>query len=243
MANSIARFIAIAVLLSLMTGCGFIDYYFLPPPEDTAQELYEAGAEAMQEKNYAEAADYFTRLKDRYPFSPYTPQAEMNLGDALFLDESYAEAAEAYRDFEMLHPSNEAMPYILFQIGVSDYKTFSSIDRPADTILEALEYFHRLKEVYPDSEYAAQADDFILKCRKFQAEHELYVADFYYKRDHYYSAWKRYSFVMENFPELPEIQQYAESRAKMAYLRHQEAGSADYLRETQGSWKDWFDWL
>ncbi len=30
-------------LLLAVQACGLIDYYFLPRPEDTAQELYEAG--------------------------------------------------------------------------------------------------------------------------------------------------------------------------------------------------------
>ena len=35
-------------LVLLLNGCGAIDYYFLTPPEDTAQELYENARLSMQ---------------------------------------------------------------------------------------------------------------------------------------------------------------------------------------------------
>ena len=80
------RHLVLAACLLLLSGCGIIDYFFLPPPEDTAQELYEGANDAMQEKNYSQAAQYYTKLKDNFPFSPYTVEAELSLGDAFFLD-------------------------------------------------------------------------------------------------------------------------------------------------------------
>lgn len=79
------RHLVLAACLLLLSGCGIIDYFFLPPPEDTAQELYEGANDAMQEKNYSQAAQYYTKLKDNFPFSPYTVEAELSLGDALSL--------------------------------------------------------------------------------------------------------------------------------------------------------------
>jgi len=69
------RLLALLLLLSLplVSSCGLIDYYFLPPPDDTAQELFESGMDYMKEKRYANAAEHFIKLKDRYPFSPLTP--------------------------------------------------------------------------------------------------------------------------------------------------------------------------
>ena len=103
------RHLVLAACLLLLSGCGIIDYFFLPPPEDTAQELYEGANDAMQEKNYSQAAQYYTKLKDNFPFSPYTVEAELSLGDAFFLDGKYPEAAEAYKEFESLHPRHEAI--------------------------------------------------------------------------------------------------------------------------------------
>ena len=231
------------LLLFFCSGCGIIDYFFLSPPEDTAQELAEAGYEAMHEKDYTNAIEYFTKLKDRYPFSPYTPMAEVSLGDAYFLDEQYKAAVETYKEFESLHPRHESIPYVLFQIGVANFKQFKSIDRPQDNMAEALEYFYRVKETFPDSKYAKAADKYILKCRRYQAEHEIFVADFYWRTEKYNSAWKRYEYVVENYQDLPDIIQYARRRGKLAYFLYQKKVSELKRKQEQGSWKQWFDWL
>lgn len=237
----VTAFILTVTLFS--SGCALIDRYFLEPPEDTAQELFEAGNDAMQDRKYADAAEYFQKLKDRYPFSPYTQQAELSLGDAWFLAERYPEAVSAYREFEALHPRNENIPYVLFQIGVSNYSQFVSIDRPQTTISEALEYFYRLKDEHPESRYAQEADYYIAKCRRFLADHELYVADFYWKRSQWGAAWNRYQFVLDNFPDLPEVIEYAEKMAQLSYFEYQKTRSEEERAKEHGSWRQWFDWL
>ena len=119
------------LLLFLLSGCGVIDRFYLPPPDYTVQEIFEAANDAMRDRDYAKAARFYARVKDDYPFSPYAVEAELSLGDAYFLGEDYAQAAEAYRDFETLHPRHEAIPYALFQLGVSLRSGYISVDRAA----------------------------------------------------------------------------------------------------------------
>lgn len=241
--NRIPRLLAVMVMLLGLSGCGYIDYFLLPPPDDTAQELYEAGAEAMQDKDYMKAAEHFQRLKDRYPFSPYAARAEIGLGDAYFLDEQYIAASDAYVEFEALHPRHEMIEYVLFQIGMANYKSATAIDRPMDRIDTAIEYFRRVVEEFPDGKHASQARDYIVECRRKHAEHEIFVADFYWNLKRYGAAWTRYRHVVDNYTDLPEVVAYAEQRAKLAYLRHQKNVSDKEREREQGSWKQWFEWL
>ena len=243
MMRSIILFVRIAPLLFILSGCGLIDYFYLPVPEDTAQELWEAGSEAMREKDYYEAAEYFSKLIDRYPFSPYTVKAELGMGDAYFLNEDYVEAVDAYMEFESLHPRHAEIPYVLYQIGVAGFNSFTTIDRPQHTVAEGLQYLYRLKEVYPESEYAKSADEYIVKCRDILAKRELFVADFYWRTEQYGGAWKRYQFVVENFPDLPEIHEYALRQSELAYLRYQEDKSQKIRDKEEGTWTDYFEWL
>ena len=110
MHKKLLRCFVLAVSLFAVSGCGIIDMIYLPPAEDTAQEIFEAANDAMSEKNYVRAVELYNKLRDTYPFSPYTIDAELSLGDAYFLDEEYELAAETYKDFESLHPRHEAIP-------------------------------------------------------------------------------------------------------------------------------------
>ncbi len=234
----------LCLLLLLLQGCGIIDYYFLPPAEDTAQELYEGGREAMSTKDYYQAIELFTKLKDRYPFSPYTPMGTIALGDAYFLEQDYGQAADTYKEFEAMHPRHEEIPYVLYQIGVSNYKRSESIDMPQSNLQEALQYFYLLEQTFPDTEYGKEAADYIVKCRKRLAEHELFVADFYWKTDRYGAAWKRYVYVVENYSDLSEIQEYAKLRAQLSYLEYRKTLANEEREKVEGDWAAWLKhWL
>ena len=126
---------------------------------------------------------------------------------------------------------------------MSGYNRFDTIDLPQESVTEALEYFRRVVATYPETPYAEEAKTYILKCRRHQAEHEIFVADFYWRTERYEAAWHRYSYVEQEFSDLDDVRTYAGARGKVAYLKHQEAASLKDLEDEQGSWKEYFDWL
>ena len=241
--RKVVHFMALAICIVSFTGCGIIDAVYLPRGEDTAQELFEAGNDAMREKNYAAAVGYYTKLKDAYQFSPYAVEAELSLADAMFLDEDWLEAIEAYKEFETLHPRHEAIPYVLYNIGMANYNYYPSIDRPIDPITEAYSYFRRIRDSYPDSEYAEPAFEYMGLCRRIMAEHELYIADFYFRMGRYNSAWIRYQSVVDNFKDITDIYTHAEEKSRVAFIKHRESEAQQIREKREGSWKDWFSWL
>ncbi len=243
MRKTFFRFCFLTLLIGSLSGCGVIDYFYLPPSEDTAQELFENGNDAMAEKDYVNAVEYYTKLKDLYPSSPYTLEAEISLGDAYFLDEEYLMAVEAYKDFEDMHPRHEAIPYVLNQIALSYMRAYRSIDRPTTGLTEAVGYLERVQDSYPDTEYAVRAGELIHLCRVQIAQHELYLAEFYERSGKYGAAWRRYMYVTENFSDLEAESEYARDKSKSVYIKHMESMSEEDRRRLEGSWRDYFDWL
>ncbi len=235
------KFFLLCFFLFFVNGCGVIDYYFLTPPDDTAQELFENAKADMQEKEYVTAADSLTKLNDRYPFSPYAIQARMMLGDAYFLNKQYSEAIDVYEEFLNMHPRHENIDYVLFQIGVSKYNTHHSIDLPQTELASAIESFKRVVDSFPQSDYREQSLDYILKCRKLLAEHELYVADYYFKSADFKAAWLRYSYVIDNYPEQEEVVGVARAKQKVAFYYYQEEESDKVNKPS--TFKKFFDWL
>ncbi len=243
MYKSLLRSLVVAVCLFTVSGCGIIDYFYLPPPEDTAQELFESANEYMRDKNYAAAIERFNKLKDAYPFSPYVIEAELSLADAYFLDSEYSSAADAYKEFESMHPRHPAIPYVLYQIGESRLKSFVSVDRPTNDIQEGYEYFRRLTETFPDSEYTPPAKEAMKECRRLMAEHELYIADVFWHMEQYGSAWRRYVYVSQNFKDVKEACDHAEQKSISAYFKYREEQSEEVRQSREGTWRKWFRWL
>ncbi len=242
--KNIFLYLLLAIALAaLLSGCSWLRST-PDEPEPTPEELAQAGAEAMEREDYKDAIDYYTQLRENHPFSPYTPMAKVGLGDAYFKRGNYETAISVYNEFEEMHPRHELLPYVLFRTGLSYYEQFTSIDRPQRNMQHALEYFRRVYQVHPETEYAQDARYYMHQCRIKIAEHELYVADFYWRTSRYGSAWERYEYVLENFRDLEEIAEYARERAKTSYYKHQMQRS-EYMRveEREGLWRRFVDWL
>lgn len=226
-----------------MSGCSIVDEYFIPPPDDTVQEIFEAGNDAMREKDYSQAIVYYTRIRDEYPFSPYVIESELAIADAHYLNEDYPLAAEAYSDFETLHPRHEAIPYVLYQLGLSLKNSYTSIDHSAEAVSKALEYFTRLQQEFPNTEYGKQAGERIAQCRKTLAQREIFIANVFWGMENYQAAWTRYQHVVRTYPDVKEEAEYAKSKGDAAYLKYRQEEAQSIREHQQGSWKDWFKWL
>ena len=101
-----------------------------------------------------------------YPFSKYAILAELKIADAHFRLEEYEDAIFAYESFESLHPRNEAIPYVIYQIGLCYFKQVDTIDRDQTTAKKALDTFGRLKKQFPNSPYTRNAGSRVKKCLK-----------------------------------------------------------------------------
>lgn len=212
--------ILLCITFIFLSGCGVIDYYFLKPHPETPLELLEAGRDALTNKDYDKAIEYFEKIKDKYPFSPYTVDAELLLADSYFFSKKYYEAETAYKEFESLHPGHKKIDYVIFQIGKSNFYQEAGIDLPQDPIEEAISYFTMLIQAYPDSKFVQDAKDYIKKCRHLLAQHEVYVGNFYFRTKRYKGAWKRFQYIQQNYKDFPDIVNYAKYMAKVSYIKY-----------------------
>jgi outer membrane protein assembly factor BamD len=169
--------------------------------DKSAQELVQDGIEEYDKGDYKDAIKNFQQLKDLYPFSKYAILAELKIADSHYYLKEYPEAVQAYEEFEELHPRNEAIPYVIYQIGRSYYEQIDTIDRDQDTAQKALDTFNRLIEQHPQDTYAQAARVHVLKCYQSLSGHELYVALFYYRKQNYSAALQRFLSVIHNYPD------------------------------------------
>jgi outer membrane protein assembly factor BamD len=67
--------------------------------------------------------------------------AEMGIADAYFSDKQYLQAILAYSEFLNLHPTNENLPYVMYQIGMCHFNEITTIDRDQSEAFKALKEF------------------------------------------------------------------------------------------------------
>ena len=198
--------VAVVALLSL-SGCGLwthITHLFEKSDrtKGTAEQLYQKGYDAYQDGWYKRAIEYFQKVRDQYPLSKLALLAELGIADSHFSDEDYGEAELAYNDFINLHPTNENVPYAVYQIGMCHYKQMYSIDRDQTEAQKARKEFERLIARFPNSKFAMMAEKSLRDCKKNLAEQEFYIGYFYFKKKQYKSALKRFETIAKDYANL-----------------------------------------
>ncbi|MEA1935187.1 MAG: outer membrane protein assembly factor BamD [Thermodesulfobacteriota bacterium] len=191
-----------------LSGCTAIDQLIrvVWPDEgaerpETAESLAMDGLNDLNHGDYYSALDAFEKLKDRYPFSRFSLLAELKSADCKFYKKDYGEALLLYEEFENNHPTNEAIPYVLFQIGMCHFRRIDTKDRDTKVASEAIASFSRLNRTFPGSPYFVEADKRIKAANDFLADHELYVAIFYMKTGEYDQAMRRLEYILTHFPQ------------------------------------------
>ncbi len=205
-AKTIPKCFLMLVMVTFISNCSTVKSWFGKgdksdkPPEVLAQE----GIKDLKKKKYDDAIQTFEKVRDRYPYSEQALLAQLKVADAYFFKKKYDEAFQAYREFEKLHPTHKAVAYCIFREGQCFYRQRSTIDRDQTYTQKAITEFKRLKQKFPDSEYITKVDFYLTRCRKDLAEHEFYVAEFYYRTKRYQAAIDRYQALTQDYPEFPK---------------------------------------
>lgn len=168
-----------------------------------AKALLAKGMDDYNVGKYFTAIEFFQEILNRYPFSPEAPLAELKAADCSYYLERYQEALVLYEEFASRHPTNESIPYVLFQRAMSNFKQLDRVDRDTVGATKAIELFKQLLKAYPDSPYAAEAKIRLTAAYQFLADHEYLVAEFYVRTEKYDQAKVRLKYLLAKYPEQP----------------------------------------
>lgn len=212
----------------LCSGCAIFNLFWEGEDDETAQTLVWDGIDKYESGDYQGARDAFEKLKDWYPYSEYAKLAELKIADANYRLGNYEEAIFAYEEFESLHPRNEAIPYVVYQMGMCYFEEIDTPDRDQVATRKALDIFARLVRDYPNDPYAVKAQEKINHCLRSLAESELRIGLFYYNAGHYKAALRRFKNVLSRYPDVGVHQE------ALRHIMMAEEALADSIRADRG---------
>ena len=201
-----------AALLLTITGCSTVKdtFDFLPfvdngeedvVNQNAAADLLAQGIEAYNTGNYYDALQAFNQILDQYPFSAQAIEAELRAADCHYYRGEYIEAKTLYQEFEERHPTNRNMAYVMFQIGMCDFKRTDRIDRDISGAKDAINDFSKLLRSFPHSPYTREAKAHIAAAKEFLVNHEYFVAVFYVRTEQYKQAEHRLKYLLKMYPD------------------------------------------
>jgi outer membrane protein assembly factor BamD len=204
-------------------------------PEDEV-DLSKEATDYFVKGRYVLAEEIFQKVKDRYPFSPYATLAELRLADCKFYIGDYDEAIPLYEEFEKLHPTNEAVTYVIFQEGSCYYRLMKGPDRDQTSTLKLIETYERLLSRYPDSPYSYEARKRIAEAKNRLAQHEVLVARWYIRTGQVPQAKNRLETALDLYPDTSAGVEAAHLLKKKRIFQDVSAAGTDRVKESEESW-------
>lgn len=209
----LSRLLCLFLAAMIVTGCATTAEEREQRRRDqSAQQLYASARESMQVGNWKTAIEKLENLDSRYPFGPFSQQAQLDLMYAYYQNRDTPSAVAAADRFIRQNPRHPNLDYVYYMKGLVNYYSelgflreafaASLSERDASTAEKAFKDFSELIKLYPDSQYAADARQRMIYLRNRLADFELHAATYYTQRKAWLAAANRARNVIEHFPNV-----------------------------------------
>jgi outer membrane protein assembly factor BamD len=163
--------------------------------------------ESFEDDDCLTAEPLFRDIRANYPYTRYAALAELREADCLSREGKHAEAIDIYQRFARVRASHIDVPYARFKAAEAQFLQIPeewllsppAFERDMRAARDALQDLRRFLLDFPYDERAEQAAKMEKQVLELLAQHELYVAEFYLKRDHPDAAIKRIETMLSKY--------------------------------------------
>jgi len=197
-----ARGVLLLALALAAAGCGGPKH--VPTGITEADKfLFESGTEALNKQRWFSARQYFVRLVDNYPQSPFRPDAKLGIGDTYLgegTSETLAMATSEFQEFLNYFPTHRRADYAQYKLGFVHYARMRGPARDQTETRAAIAEWEVFVERYPNSGLMPEVRAKLREARDRLAMSEYQVGLFYYKQGWYPAAVDRFKDLLAEDP-------------------------------------------
>jgi outer membrane protein assembly factor BamD len=209
--------LAAIALVVLMSACSLLPEQIDETTSWSASKLYSEARSEATGGNYEKAIKYYEKLEARYPFGVYAQQAQMEIAYTHYRQNEQVLALAAVDRFIKLHPNHPHVDYMYYLRGLANFNDrigllqyFSKEDvteRDPKAAQDAFDSFKLLVTKFPNSKYTPDAIIRMKYLVNALAQHEVHVANYYYRRGAYLAAANRAQQAVQKYPNAPAIEE------------------------------------
>ncbi|NHB58359.1 outer membrane protein assembly factor BamD [Acinetobacter shaoyimingii] len=193
-------------------------------PQSSEQSYYDKAKKALDRRQYSDAAKSLEAIDTYFPTGQYSQQAQLDLLYTKFMQKDYEATVTLADRFIRLNPQHENVDYAYYVRGVANmeqnyegllrYTSLQQAHRDVSYLKVAYQNFVDFIRRFPSSQYAVDAAQRMKFIGQELAESEMNAARFNVKRKAWLAAVERSQWVVEHYPQTPQI---PEALATMAY--------------------------
>ena len=212
-----ALLLALLFALTLLSGCAGSDGNKDDTDIWSEAKLYSEATDKLNDADFAKCGKYFEKLEARFPFGPYSQQAQINAAYCYWKAQEQTQALVAIDRFIKLHQGSPSLDYAYYLKGLITFNDdlgwlgkFTGQDlseRDPKAAKEAFESFKVVVERFPNSKYAPDALDRMRYIVNSLAEADVIVARYYYQRGAYLASANRAQLVIRDYDRAPAVEE------------------------------------
>ena len=162
-------------------------------------EAYENGLKSLNQGDALFAAKKFTEAETLFPQSSTAPKSALMASYSYYSQDYYEDAILELQRFIKVYPFYENIDYAYYLLGLCWYEQIIDEKKDLETIIKAKEIFSLLKNNYPNTEYALDAEFKIDLINDTLASKEMYIGRFYFDQKKWIPAINRFKTVIDEY--------------------------------------------
>jgi outer membrane protein assembly factor BamD len=200
--------VAAALLVgALLAGCASgVDTAKIINP-DPPDKMYAQADALMNKGAYSDAARKFEDLDRDHPYAPEARRAIVMAAYAYYKAGKFAEAVASAQRYTTLHPGTKDAALAHHIIATAHFDDIKEPARDQTATRKALAELKVLRQRYPDSPYAKQAENRIRIAQDILAASEMNVGRYYQQRNNQAAAINRYKVVVAEYQTTAQVEE------------------------------------
>lgn len=192
-------------LLTAMGACAQTGRRNAPPGTSQPDKfLFDKGTEALNQKKWLTAREYFKQVTETYTQSPLRPDAKLGIGDA-YLSERSAEslvlAIAEFQEFLSFYPTHARADYAQYKVAMAHFRQMRNPQRDQTETRNTIREFETFVTRYPNSTLMEEVRSKLREARDRLGTSELEIGRFYYRIRWYPGAIDRLGALLKQDPD------------------------------------------
>jgi outer membrane protein assembly factor BamD len=174
---------------------------------DPPGKMYADAERLLNNGSFTDAAKKFEDIDRDHPYAPEARRAIVMASYAYYKAGKFPEAVASAQRYTTLHPGTKDAALAHHIIASANFDDIKDPMRDQTSTRKALAELKTLRQRYPDSPYAKQAENRIRIAEDMLAANEMTVGRYYQNKNNLVGAMNRYKVVVSEYQTTTQVEE------------------------------------
>ncbi len=181
-------------------------------------EAYTEGKKALEDNDVLYAAKKFNEAEILFPQSKWAPQAALMAAYSYYIQDYYGDAIAELQRFFKVYPNHKNLDYAHYLLAICYYEQIVDEKKDTSSIIKAEKQFKFVRNSFPKTEFALDAEFKLDLINDVLASKEMYVGRYYFDKKKWIPAINRFRTVVDNYETTIYVEEALHRLVEVYYI-------------------------